>query len=328
MRFLWGRSGRPVVARLRCGNSGIAVVAGLGLALALPVAGWGAASGQVMPTETMLSAQTHGVNQATVTARVIGHDGLPAQGAVVISDEGRQLAGMALRTDGTATTELVLTPGAHNLTASYAGDAGHASSASEVRPVAAVTGTAPDFSIAVSPATITLTQGQSGTVTASVTPVNGASLTAPMFVTLSCSGLPDQASCTFTPENLEILPNATAAVVSSLDLATAAASGRLEPLQRGRGGLVWCILLPGTLGLGLAFGARRRWLSRMALLGLVGLIAVLGTTACSPLYYYHNHGPSQNLPTPAGTYTLLVTAQSSNGITATTHSTTMVLTVQ
>jgi hypothetical protein len=55
---------------------------------------------------------------------------------------------------------------------------------------------------------------------------------------------------------------------------------------------------------------------------------VLGTTGCNPLYNYRNHGPSPNLPTPAGTFTLLVTAQSSNGVTATTHSTTMVLTVQ
>jgi len=59
----------------------------------------------------------------------------------------------------------------------------------------------------------------------------------------------------------------------------------------------------------------------------VGLIAMLGTAGCNPLYNYKNHGPSSNLPTPTGTYTLSVTAQSSNGITATTQSTTMVLTV-
>ena len=64
------------------------------------------------------------------------------------------------------------------------------------------------------------------------------------------------------------------------------------------------------------------------MLGLVGIVAMLGMTACSPLYTYRNHGPSPNLPTPTGTFTLLVTAQSSNGITATTHSTTLALTVQ
>jgi hypothetical protein len=54
---------------------------------------------------------------------------------------------------------------------------------------------------------------------------------------------------------------------------------------------------------------------------------LLGTTGCNPQYNYYHHGPSQNLPTPAGSYTLLVTAQSSNGVTAVTQSTTMGLTV-
>jgi hypothetical protein len=80
---------------------------------------------------------------------------------------------------------------------------------------------------------------------------------------------------------------------------------------------------------GLAWGARRRaWLSRMALIALVALVTMLGTTGCNPRYYYFNHGPPTNLPTPAGTYTVTVTGQSSDGITAITQSTTMVLTVK
>jgi hypothetical protein len=88
-------------------------------------------------------------------------------------------------------------------------------------------------------------------------------------------------------------------------------------------------LLPGILGLGgLAWGARRRsWLSRLALLALIGLVTTLGTTACSPLYYYYNHGPDRTPATPSGTYNVIVTAQSSNGVSAITNSTTMVLTV-
>ena len=153
-----------------------------------------------------------------------------------------------------------------------------------------------------------------------------------MFVTLSCSGLPDQATCTFTPENLEILPNATAAVTSSMVLATVAGSTARStpPATRTANPIAWAVLLPGVLGLGgLAFGLRDRpWLSRLCLLALVGLVSALGTTACSPLYNYHNHGPPHNLPTPSGTYTVSINAQSSNGIAATTHSTTIVLTVQ
>jgi hypothetical protein len=152
-----------------------------------------------------------------------------------------------------------------------------------------------------------------------------------MFVTLSCSGLPDQSACTFTPENIEILPNAIAAVTSTMVVATQSGSTAQGSLatHSGPNPVAWAVLLPGTLGLvGLVFGARRRrWISRLSLLALVALVATLGTTGCNPRYNYEHHGPPQNLPTPAGTYTMTVTAQSSNGITATTHSTTMVLTV-
>ena len=93
--------------------------------------------------------------------------------------------------------------------------------------------------------------------------------------------------------------------------------------------VAWAILLPGTLTLGgLAFTfRRRRLLGRLVLLALVAFVGVLGSTACSPLYNYRNHGPPQNLPTPTGTYNVTISAQSSNGVTATTHTTTIALTV-
>jgi peptidoglycan/LPS O-acetylase OafA/YrhL len=101
-------------------------------------------------------------------------------------------------------------------------------------------------------------------------------------------------------------------------------------LGKGTNTIAWALLLPGALGLGgLAWGSRRRrWLNRLVLVALVGFVTTLGTTACNPQYYYYNHGPPTNLPTPSGTYTVTVTGQSSNGITAITNSTTMVLTVQ
>ena len=48
-------------------------------------------------------------------------------------------------------------------------------------------------------------------------------LTTPAFVNISCSGLPDQASCIYTPESIEILPEQNAAVTSSMVLQTYAA---------------------------------------------------------------------------------------------------------
>ncbi len=165
----------------------------------------------------------------------------------------------------------------------------------------------------------------------SITPINAASLTGPMFVTISCSGIPDQTTCTFTPESIEIPIGATAAITSSMVLATQAPSlTKSEPLvYRDARPVALAVLFPGVLALGgLAFGVRRRrFLSRLVLVALVGFVTVLGTTACSPLYNYYNHGPPQNRPTPPGTYNVTITAQSSNGVTATSHASTLALTV-
>jgi hypothetical protein len=214
------------------------------------------------------------------------------------------------------------------LSASYAGDAAHLGSVSPAATAQAQASATPDFSIAISPATLSLKAGQSGTVIASITPENASSLTAPMFVTLSCSGLPDQSSCSFTPGNIEILPNATAAITSSMVIQTQQAEGML--MRPGTNNVALAILLPGALGLGgLAWSLRRRpWLQRVSLLALVALVASLGTTSCNARYNYYNHGPPPNPATPSGTYTVDVTAQSSNGVTATTHTTTLAFTVQ
>ncbi len=317
---------------LNCRGLRLEVVAVLGMSLAWPVM----AQTSLQSTATSLSSQTriqNGHTVATFAIAVKGEDGLPAKGAAVIEEDGKQLAGAALSAEGQARLELTLPPGNHSLKALYTGDATHQGSVSSVSGVRSQAAAAtPDFQVSVNPASVSLTAGQSGAATVSLTPVNADALKAPMFVTLACSGFPDQSSCAFTPENVEILPNATAPVTSSMVLTTQARSikgnGKLELHQSHP--VAWAVLLPGTLGLaGLAFGARRRkWLSRLALLGLVALVSVLGTTACGPQYYYYNHGPPYNLPTPAGSYTLQITAQSSNGITATTHTTQFALTVK
>jgi hypothetical protein len=260
---------------------------------------------------------------------VTGEDGLPATGAVAITDLGHPVSGVALNAQGQAKVVLSLPAGSHTLRAVYQGDATHQSSNSVTAGVQAQVSGTPSFGITVSPATLSLTAGQSGSVIASIMPVNGASLTAPMFVTLSCAGLPDQSTCTFTPENVEILPGATAAVTSSMVIGTQAAARSTSSLVRSSS-VSWAILFPGALGLiGLAWGSRRReWLRRLSLVALVGLVTMMGATACAPRYNYYNHGPIANPATPSGTYTVSVNAQSTNGITAVTQNATLAVTVK
>jgi hypothetical protein len=305
------------------------LVAALGVALASPALAWEGPQG----TQTTLSTETRVQNGHTLTAFAVavkGEDGLPAAGAVVIEEDGRQLAGAGLSGEGQARLEFGLPPGQHNLSAVYMGDAAHKASTSAVAGVRAQATTTPGFQVSVNPASLSLTAGQSGYATVSITPVNASALPAPMFVTLSCSGFPDQSSCTFTPENVEVLPTSTAAITSSMSITTQKQSlvKNEVPSRAETRPVSWAILLPGTLGLaGLAFSARRRWLSRVALVALVALVAGLGTTACAPRYNYYNHGPDRNLPTPSGSYTLKITAQSSNGISASTQSIPFSLTV-
>jgi hypothetical protein len=149
-----------------------------------------------------------------------------------------------------------------------------------------------------------------------------------MFVTLSCSGLPDQSSCAFTPENIEIAPNATAAITSSMVIETQQQEGSVA--HPGANGVALAILLPGSLAIGFfAWSARHRsWLQRLSLIALLALVALLGTTSCNARYNYYNHGPPINPATPSGNYTVLVTAQSSNGVSATTHSTDLAFSVK
>ena len=302
-------------------------------AISLPALAAPAAITQ-QPTETTLVVNTRDVNghtQAEISVAVTGADGLGAPGTITLTDGGKSLAGFALDAQGQATSTITLPGGSHSLRASYSGNSTHAISNSAVSTLAATAGTTPDFSIAVAPASTSLKQGQSGSAVVTVTPINAASLTAPMFVTISCSGLPDQTSCTFTPENIEIPVGAAKGITSSMVLATQAATiASADPAKvRSANPVAWAILLPGTLTLGgLAFGLRRRrFLSRFTLMALLAFVGVLGSTACSPLYNYRNHGPTPNLPTPTGTYNVTISAQSSNGVTATTHTTTLALTV-
>ncbi len=321
------------------------LVRGLGLALAIPALIAVAAHAQALDTQTTLTAETSdqgGQTQVTVTIAVIGEDGLPVSGPVSIFDHERQVAGLALDAQGQAKAPLDLAGGNHLLHAVFAGDATHKASVSESASVQTAVTAPPDFQVSVAPASVSVTAGNAGNVVATVTPENNAALTAPMFVTLSCSGLPDQASCTFTPGSIEILSATSAACASGspasacppastmVVLTSAASTTSISPVSRRSTPIAWAFLLPGVLGLGgLAWGTRRRlWLRRVSLVALVALVTLLGTTACNPRYNYEHHGPLPNPPTPPGTYTITVTGQSNNGVTATTHNTTFVLTVQ
>jgi hypothetical protein len=325
-------------------------VAGIGMALAMALLPAAAAASQNVATDTTLNVSTSGPagrTQATATISVTDEYGLPAAGAVSIEDGNRVLAEVPLNSAGQATSTVSLLGGAHALRAVYSGDDTRMTSESAVSDVQTDAGSTPGYAISLTPISpssfpMVLKQGTSGTAEVTVTPENNSALTAPMFVTLSCSGLPNQSSCTFTPQTVEILPTTPASCssgspasacppISSMLVQTQTAGTAASATLPHKGSpIAWAFLLPGVIGFGgLAWGARRRaWLSRFALLVMLGMVTTLGATGCAPLYRYYQHGPGPPPATPTGTFNVTVTAQSSNGVSATVNSTTMVLTVQ
>jgi len=123
-------------------------------------------------------------------------------------------------------------------------------------------------------------------------------------VTYSCSGLPSESTCVFSP------PSPTQATSVTLTIQTTAPTVLLRnPLERGTR-IFYALLLPGLMGIVLTFGSRRRAASAVR---MIGLIAVLGV---STLWLGSCGGGSSssgggNPGTPTGTSTITVNATTS-----------------
>ncbi len=299
------------------------------LAMGLSLMGIAAAETPGANTRTVLSSsaqQVEGREVTTYLATVESSDGQRPGGVVTLLDGDRPVASAAVNAQGKAELRQdSLSSGEHTLYAVYGGDSLRAGSKSEGLAVHSDASSEPDFTFAISPNSMTLKAGTSGTTTATITPLNGFT----GFLSLSCSGLPiDEITCTFTPANVQV--SSSASVTADLGVVTLASGGKASPsvisrVQGSKSPLMLAILLPGVVGLGL-IGRKRKALGGGLLLVIVGLATVAGTSSCAARYRYLNHGPHDD-GTPTGNYTLTVTAQTSNGVTATEHSTTLAVTV-
>ena len=164
---------------------------------------------------------------------------------------------------------------------------------------------AQDFAISATPASATVTGGQSATFTVNVTHVAG-SASFDSAVALSCSGLPAGAACNFSPPS--VTPGAGTAT-STLTITTIARAGMLASGPLG----VISILLLFWAGLGLRRGSPRSSLAALAL--FVGLV----TLGCGG-----SKGITPNPQPQPQPVTVTITGTSG----AITHSTTVTLTIQ
>jgi len=164
----------------------------------------------------------------------------------------------------------------------------------------------PDFTILVTPPSVTVSAGQSASYTLSLTPLNGFN----EAVSLSCSRAPTAAACTISPSSVTL--NGTSTSTATVTVTTAAPSivgfrhgpSFIPPPLGNPVGLLW------FAGLLVLITAASLWKApRRVRLGFaVMMLFVLAWTACSV-------GGSEKPPfTPPGNYQLVITAAASGGL--------------
>ena len=272
-------------------------------------------------TQTTLTVATDNVGsrtRATLTAHVSG-----APSGVVNFRSGQIDLGSALvDSEGKASLQTDLLPsGSHPVVAIYQGESADLNSISNAELVQANVSTAAGFTVSAAPTSLTTAIGGFVSSNVTVTPVNGFNA----YVTLSCSGLPINTTCTFTPVNVlaacttgtggaqTCTPGTSVMQIQTQTPSPTSTSARNREVGMRRFAFVFPLLF-GLAGL----GARKRRAWRNLALGLVTFAGVMGMTACNARYRYLNHGPPDNPGTPIGSYTITVQSSSTTGSETTT----------
>lgn len=186
----------------------------------------------------------------------------------------------------------------------------------------------PDFSFTGSPASFTVTAGNSASYNLSVTGAYGYAGT----VSFTCSGLPSKSSCSFSPAT--VTANGHIAQPSALTISTTATTTTASNVPASKDPTLWATLGSfGIFGIMFAgsFSRRHRRIRRSAI--LLGILAIMiftlalfgcgGSNGSST-----GGGGGTTIPgTPAGSYPITVTATGS-GTPALTHTVSVTLVVQ
>ncbi len=178
---------------------------------------------------------------------------------------------------------------------------------------APLSGTGQDFSLAVSsPTSMTITAGQAANYSVVVSPLDGFN----QVVTLSCSGIPAQSTCSVSPASV-VLDGSHPAKVDLAVVTRRVSAGLAQPVGAppGNNRFAFWVAFGGVLGLALSMRVgRRHGKRRSPLLCALTLLCLLSIGVAMPAC-----GGKGGAGTPAGTYTPAVTGTFASSSAKLTH---------
>lgn len=265
----------------------------------------------ITPASTTATVTAQGTNLSATVNTTSG--GIPPTGTVTFFVDGAQ-SGSPVSVTGTpatinpqtdavtkgasATANLTVSkPPSKSFKATYNGDGNY---------VASTSPSTPDFSLAAGNSTVTvINPGAAGTETLTITAVNSF-IGSVQFSSASCSGLPSESTCSFSPASI------TSSGTTTLTITTTApkAAGLLRPGfgRPNSGRPAWWMEASATLFAGvLMLGVPSKKRRRTALLSLV-LFTVMVLPSCGG--GSSSSGTPPDPGTPVGTYTVTVRAAS------------------
>jgi hypothetical protein len=310
-----GTTNCPATAPFQYGFSagvGYDQVTGLGSINAFTLAqAWAATR---TPTATSLSSPTSNTFEGasvTFTATVTPSN---AVGTVNFFNGSTTPIGTKTLSGGSAAfTTSSLPVGTNSVTATYTGSGTLSNSNSSAVSVTVVT---PNITLTPSVATATVTRGSTATVgitvsstTSGFVTTTGGNTTTALPLTYSCSGLPAESTCTFSPPS----PTTTASVTVAIK--TTAPTGKLLPPLGRSNGIFYASLVPGLLGIVFTSISRKR---REHSLRLLGLLVVLGfSTLWLASCGGSNNNSNKDPGTPTGPATVTINATTGGSSPAT-----------
>lgn len=285
--------------------------------MALIGAGGAAGSARVQPASLTFASTGVGAKSALQTVTVTNNGPVPVSGFTLTTSAGFQVSsvscGVSLDPGNSCTVQIAFAPSAAG---QQTGNLTIASPSLAADSSVSLSGMGFDFVLSpTGQSSQTIPSGQTANYVLSLAPMSGSSGT----FTFSCSGLPVNSACSFNPASESIAANATGSVTVQVATGISSSSANLSGSTPRSLHLlpVVCTLFFLTFGL----GRRRRWIA-MAIV----TATFIGLTGCASAGGGGGGTPppgSGNGNTPAGTYSIVVTA-ASNGIS---HKTTLTLTV-